>query len=93
MKSESLPYFLYNINHNSYIFVDFSTGEEDGRPDGTIETSLEQEIDMVRSLLENDSLESQTGRDKLLHELARIRLRQEERLQSALSSKKSLQQV
>ena len=73
--------------------MEFLTGEEDGRPDGTMETSLEQEIDMVRSLLENDSLESQTGRDKLLHELARIRLRQEERLQSALSSKKSLQQV
>ena len=58
-----------------------------------METSLEQEIDVVRSLLENEPLDSESGRDKLLHELARIRVRQEERLQGALSDKKSLQQV
>ncbi|XP_072036202.1 ski oncogene-like isoform X2 [Amphiura filiformis] len=75
---------------------DSNTSEDSGlREDGhseISETSLEQEIDMVRSLLENEQLDSQAGRDKLLHELARIRVRQEERLQSALTSKKSLQQ-
>ncbi len=81
----------------SFFLKTISPGEdstrEDGRSEVAVETSLEQEIDMVRSLLENEPLDSQAGRDKLLHELARIRVRQEERLQSALASKKSLQQV
>lgn len=59
----------------------------------TIDTSIEQEIEMVRSMLEGDVVETRAGREKLLHELARIRMRQEERLQNALVAKKDLQQV
>ena len=61
--------------------------------DTTEDTSIEQEIEMVRSMLEGDVVETRAGREKLLHELARIRIRQEERLQNALASKKDLQQV
>ncbi len=60
--------------------------------DVTIDTSIEQEIEMVRSMLEGDVVETRAGREKLLHELARIRMRQEERLQNALAAKKDLQQ-
>ncbi|XP_033641913.1 ski oncogene-like [Asterias rubens] len=60
--------------------------------DVTIDTSIEQEIEMVRSMLEGDVVETRAGREKLLHELARIRMRQEERLQNALVAKKDLQQ-
>ncbi|XP_022085459.1 ski oncogene-like [Acanthaster planci] len=56
------------------------------------EPSMEQEIELVRSMLEGDAVESRAGREKLLHELARIRMRQEERLQGALAAKKDLQQ-
>ena len=58
-----------------------------------METNMEQEIEMVRGMLEGDAVETRAGREKLLHELARIRMRQEERLQGALTAKKNLQQV
>ncbi|XP_038060976.1 ski oncogene-like [Patiria miniata] len=56
------------------------------------ESNMEEEIEMVRGMLESDAVETRAGREKLLHELARIRLQQEERLQSALTAKKDLQQ-
>ncbi|CAH1239349.1 SKI [Branchiostoma lanceolatum] len=55
--------------------------------DGTVE----QELELVRSALDG-GCESKEAKEKLLHELAKIRMRQEERLSSALQSKKSLQQ-
>lgn len=55
---------------------------------------MEQEIEMVKKmLLESDALDTRAGREKLLHELARIRIRQEERLQGALAAKRNFQQV
>lgn len=58
-----------------------------------MESSLEREIELVKALLESDALDTQDGRERLLQELARIRVHQEERLQNAVQSKKSLQQV
>lgn len=57
-----------------------------------VESSLEREIELVKALLESDALDTQDGRDRLLQELARIRVHQEERLQNAVQSKKALQQ-
>ncbi|XP_030842750.1 ski oncogene [Strongylocentrotus purpuratus] len=57
------------------------------------ESTMEQEIEMVKKmLLESDALDTRAGREKLLHELARIRIRQEERLQGALAAKRNFQQ-
>lgn len=57
------------------------------------ESTMEQEIEMVKTmLLESDALDTRSGREKLLHELARIRIRQEERLQNALAAKRNIQQ-
>ncbi|XP_035696377.1 ski oncogene-like [Branchiostoma floridae] len=53
--------------------------------------SVEQELELVRSALDG-GCESKEAKEKLLHELAKIRMRQEERLSSALQAKKSLQQ-
>ncbi|XP_071489408.1 uncharacterized protein [Diadema antillarum] len=57
------------------------------------ETTMEQEIEMVKTmLLEGDALDSRGGREKLLHEFYRIRIRHEERLQGVLAAKRNLQQ-
>ncbi|XP_063965414.1 ski oncogene-like [Lytechinus pictus] len=57
------------------------------------ESTMDQEIEMVKKmLLESDALDTRAGREKLLHELARIRIRQEERLQDALAAKRNYQQ-
>ncbi|XP_077998067.1 ski oncogene-like [Glandiceps talaboti] len=60
--------------------------------EATVESSVEQELELVRNALENNALDSKDAREKLLHELAKLRVKQEERLNTALLSKKNLQQ-
>ncbi|XP_006823078.2 uncharacterized protein LOC102803588 isoform X1 [Saccoglossus kowalevskii] len=58
----------------------------------TVDSTVEQEMEIVRNALENNALDSKEAKEKLLHELAKLRIKQEERLNAALVAKKSLQQ-
>ncbi|XP_070560926.1 ski oncogene-like isoform X2 [Ptychodera flava] len=60
--------------------------------DAMIESSLEQELDLVKNAFENNALDNKEAREKLLHELAKLRVKKEERLNAALVAKKNLQQ-
>ncbi|XP_078697547.1 ski oncogene-like isoform X2 [Branchiostoma floridae x Branchiostoma belcheri] len=68
--------------------VGTSSGKESA---SELDSTVEQELELVRSALDG-GCEGKEAKEKLLHELAKIRMRQEERLNSALQAKKSLQQ-
>ncbi|TRY88884.1 hypothetical protein DNTS_021982 [Danionella cerebrum] len=59
--------------------------------DGFAVTNLESELETLRQALDN-GLESKESKEKFLHEIVKMRVKQEEKLGSALQAKRSLQQ-
>ncbi|XP_047438240.1 v-ski avian sarcoma viral oncogene homolog a [Mugil cephalus] len=55
------------------------------------ELALESELESLRQTLEN-GLDSKESKEKFLHEIVKMRVKQEEKLGSALQAKRSLQQ-
>lgn len=55
-------------------------------------TNLESELETLRQALDN-GLDSKESKEKFLHEIVKMRVKQEEKLGSALQAKRSLQQV
>ncbi|XP_072537326.1 ski oncogene-like [Salminus brasiliensis] len=53
--------------------------------------ALDSELDTLRQALEN-GLDSKEAKEKFLHEIVKMRVKQEEKLGSALQAKRSLQQ-
>lgn len=60
--------------------------------DGHAMTNLESELETLRQALDN-GLDSKESKEKFLHEIVKMRVKQEEKLGSALQAKRSLQQV
>lgn len=56
------------------------------------EGGLESELESLRQALDS-GLDSKESKEKFLHEIVKMRVKQEERLGSALQAKRSLQQV
>lgn len=54
--------------------------------------SLDLELETLRQALDG-GMESRESKEKFLHELVKMRVKQEEKLGSALQAKRSLQQV
>lgn len=53
---------------------------------------LESELESLRQALDS-GLDSKESKEKFLHEIVKMRVKQEEKLGSALQAKRSLQQV
>lgn len=53
---------------------------------------LETELEALRQALDS-GLDSKEAKEKFLHEIVKMRVKQEEKLGSALQAKRSLQQV
>lgn len=56
------------------------------------ELGLESELESLRQALDS-GLDSKESKEKFLHEIVKMRVKQEEKLGSALQAKRSLQQV
>lgn len=56
------------------------------------ESGLESELESLRQALDS-GLDSKESKEKFLHEIVKMRVKQEEKLGSALQAKRSLQQV
>lgn len=60
--------------------------------EGHAMTNLESELETLRQALDS-GLDSKESKEKFLHEIVKMRVKQEEKLGSALQAKRSLQQV
>lgn len=60
--------------------------------EGLAMTNLESELETLRQALDH-GLDSKESKEKFLHEIVKMRVKQEEKLGSALQAKRSLQQV
>ena len=61
-------------------------------PEGPGPGGLESELEILRQALDS-GLDSKESKEKFLHEIVKMRVKQEEKLGSALQAKRSLQQV
>lgn len=61
-------------------------------PPAPTEPGLESELESLRLALDG-GLDSKESKEKFLHEIVKMRVKQEEKLGSALQAKRSLQQV
>ncbi|KAI2661807.1 Ski oncogene [Labeo rohita] len=72
-----------------------ASGPPEGPPVSGVEghamTNLESELETLRQALDN-GLDSKESKEKFLHEIVKMRVKQEEKLGSALQAKRSLQQ-